>query len=59
MNNPIKTFQPNLVGRDFVIGDLHGAYAVFENLLKNINFDTKVIKKIKFSIHSIIIPTPI
>ena len=42
MNNPIKTFQPNLVGRDFVIGDLHGAYAVFENLLKNINFDTKV-----------------
>jgi len=42
MKNPIKTFQPNLQGRDFVAGDLHGSYSVFQNLLKNINFDTTV-----------------
>ena len=39
MKNPLKTFEPNLLGRDFVIGDLHGAMPCFENLLKNLNFD--------------------
>lgn len=39
MKNPIKTFEANTEGRDFVIGDLHGAYTVLENLLKNLNFD--------------------
>ena len=39
MKNPIQTFEPNTAGRDFVIGDLHGSYAVFQNLLKNLNFD--------------------
>ena len=39
MKNPIQTFGPNLKGRDFVIGDLHGAYACYENLCKNIQFD--------------------
>jgi len=42
MKFPLKTFQANEKGRDFVIGDLHGAYRVFENLLKNINFDPTV-----------------
>ena len=39
MKNPLKTLGANTVGRDFVIGDLHGSYSVFENLLKGINFD--------------------
>jgi len=39
MKNPVKTFEPNLVGRDFVIGDLHGAFEIFMKLLININFD--------------------
>lgn len=39
MTTPLKTFGPNLKGRDFAIGDLHGAYSVFLNLLENINFD--------------------
>ena len=42
MKNPIKTFEANTVGRDFVIGDLHGAKAVLDNLLSNINFDKTV-----------------
>ncbi len=39
MQNPIKVFEPNLEGRDFVIGDLHGSYEVFLKLLESINFD--------------------
>jgi hypothetical protein len=39
MKNPLKTLEANTVGRDFVIGDLHGCYEIFQNLLKNINFD--------------------
>ncbi len=42
MEHPLKTLTPNLVGRDFVIGDLHGSFSAFENLLKNINFDPAV-----------------
>lgn len=39
MKDPLKILEPNLLGRDFVIGDLHGCYDVLQNLLKNINFD--------------------
>lgn len=39
MKNPLKTFEPNENGRDFVIGDLHGAMPCLENLLKNLYFD--------------------
>jgi len=39
MKNPIKTLDPNLKGRDFVIGDLHGSYEALMNLLTNVNFD--------------------
>ncbi len=35
----IKKFKPNTVGRDFVVGDLHGSLSAFENLLTNLNFD--------------------
>ena len=38
----LKTFEPNLKGRDFVIGDLHGSRLAFENLLKNLSFDETV-----------------
>jgi len=39
MKNPLQTFGPNMLGRDFVIGDLHGAYPAFENLMREIHFD--------------------
>lgn len=39
IKNVVKTFEPNLLGRDFVIGDLHGSLSCFTNLLKNLNFD--------------------
>ena len=39
MKNPLKTFEANTVGRDFVVGDLHGSYSAFLNLLKGIGFD--------------------
>jgi serine/threonine protein phosphatase 1 len=39
VKNPIKTLEPNLVGRDFVIGDLHGSFSILENLTKNVKFN--------------------
>lgn len=42
MKNPIQTFEANTKGRDFVIGDLHGAHSVFLNLLDNLKFDGEV-----------------
>ena len=35
----LKTFEPNDVGRDFVIGDLHGKICHFNALLQGLNFD--------------------
>lgn len=42
MKNPIKTFEANTAGRDFVIGDLHGALSVLVNLLASLKFDPLV-----------------
>ena len=42
MKKPLKTLPANTIGKDYVIGDLHGSYSAFENLLKNINFDKAV-----------------
>lgn len=42
MKYPSKYLEVNIEGRDFVIGDLHGSYSCFQNLLTNINFDPKV-----------------
>ena len=42
MKDPLKVLEPNLLGRDFAIGDLHGCYDLFQNLLKNINFDPAI-----------------
>jgi serine/threonine protein phosphatase 1 len=42
MKNPIKTFQPNLQGRDFVIGDLHGSLSCLVALLEGLKFNADV-----------------
>jgi len=42
MKNSLKTLEPNLVGRDFVIGDLHGCFSAFKNLTRNLNFNPEV-----------------
>jgi len=39
MKNPLQVYGPNLNGRDFAIGDLHGALPAFQNLLREIHFD--------------------
>ena len=36
----IKKLPNNTIGRDFVIGDLHGCFELFETLLKAVDFDT-------------------
>ena len=38
-NFPFKYFSKNLLGRDFVVGDIHGMFSVMESLLEKINFD--------------------
>jgi serine/threonine protein phosphatase 1 len=35
----MKFFDINLVGRDFVIGDLHGCYELLQQLLQHLQFD--------------------
>jgi len=37
--NTLKTFGPNELGRDIVIGDLHGSLTCLDNLLKYLAFD--------------------
>lgn len=37
--NILKTFEANTNGRDFVIGDLHGCFSIFQNLLRHLKFD--------------------
>jgi hypothetical protein len=39
MKSALKVFGPNLHGRDFAIGDLHGSIDCFQNLLREIHFD--------------------
>jgi serine/threonine protein phosphatase 1 len=36
---PFKYFNKNLSGRDFVVGDLHGMFSLFESQLDSIGFD--------------------
>lgn len=42
MSALLKIFEANEVGRDFVIGDLHGSFEVFLKLLEGLKFDDKV-----------------
>jgi serine/threonine protein phosphatase 1 len=42
MKNPVKQLPPNTLGRDFVIGDLHGSLSCLDNLFANIKFDPVV-----------------
>ena len=37
----VKRLTPNLIGRDFVCGDIHGCYAFAEKFLTSISFDKK------------------
>ena len=39
MKNPIQRFSANTEGRDFVIGDVHGAFTTLQHLLENLKFD--------------------
>ena len=41
MANLIKRLPPNTLGRDFVCGDIHGAYSCVERFLREVNFDTE------------------
>ena len=40
-NNPVIKLAYNNNGYDYVIGDLHGCYALLEKLLKQVNFDSR------------------
>lgn len=42
MKNPVKQLPPNTLGRDFVIGDLHGSLSCLDNLFANIKFNPTV-----------------
>lgn len=35
----MKYFEPNKIGRDFVVGDLHGCFGKLTDSLKQLNFD--------------------
>lgn len=35
----MKSFEANMDGRDFIVGDLHGCYDELQNLLKHVKFD--------------------
>ncbi len=37
----MKSFEANMDGRDFIVGDLHGCYDELQMLLKHVKFDTK------------------
>lgn len=39
MNNPVKRFERNLLGRDFVVGDIHGCFTKLTQALCDIDFN--------------------
>ncbi|MDA3923027.1 MAG: metallophosphoesterase [Salinisphaera sp.] len=41
MNSAVHTWGPNQIGRDFVVGDIHGHFYVLERLLEHLGFDTR------------------
>lgn len=42
VKNKVKYFSKNDVGRDFVVGDIHGCYDTFKGLLDKVDFNYKV-----------------
>lgn len=42
MKNPLKTLEANTLGRDFVVGDIHGCFSAYTKLLAGIQFDPTV-----------------
>ena len=41
-NSPFKFFNKNSLGRDYVVGDLHGMFSVLESLLERLDFNPRV-----------------
>lgn len=39
MNNPVKRFERNLLGRDLVVGDIHGCFTKLQAALDDVKFD--------------------
>jgi len=37
----LQKFNKNLIGRDFIVGDIHGCYSLLMEKLNEINFDTE------------------
>lgn len=37
----VRRFEPNLLGRDFTVGDVHGHFELLEALLRRLRFNTK------------------
>lgn len=42
MNNKLKHLEANTLGRDFVIGDIHGCFDEVHALLKSVDFNTTI-----------------
>ena len=42
MKNIVHTYEANLEGRDFVVGDIHGEYDQFMKELEKVNFDKNI-----------------
>lgn len=39
-NTQLACFEPNLLGRDFAVGDIHGSFTALQQALDHIGFDT-------------------
>ena len=43
INNPLTIEMPsNLLGNDYIVGDIHGCYDELQSLLKFVNFNKNV-----------------
>lgn len=42
MRELIKRFEPNTVGRDFVVGDIHGMYYLLIGAMQDVDFDVNM-----------------
>ena len=37
-----QSFLPNKIGRDFIVGDVHGHFKLLELLLKKVDFNERI-----------------
>lgn len=40
--SPVRRLPANTLGKDYVVGDLHGCFELLERLLKEVRFDTSI-----------------